>query len=43
MNLVAKCETKKVGKEEYHWHLMVKKELISIFHMNSNAKVTART
>jgi hypothetical protein len=43
MNLVATCKTKKEGKEEDHWHLMVKSELTSTFHMNSNAKVTART
>jgi hypothetical protein len=43
MNLMATCETKKEGKEEDHWHLMVKNELTSKFHKNSNAKVTART
>jgi hypothetical protein len=42
-NLVVMYETKKEGKEEDHWNLMVKNELTSTFHMNSNAKVTART
>jgi hypothetical protein len=40
---VTTCKTKREGKEEDHWHLMVKNELTFTFHMNSNTKVTART